>query len=194
MATVSHFNKIMEEMEDQHTTENKILKKMKYNPADTSVPEKTWFILAREEVGVNTNVLKTISPLQVIIQTDRTKGGEFSEIKAKLNEELSVLREKVLAMIAVNENLPDIEKLGRQEFILDTEDYQRMLGEEKQLIANVREEVEFSNLAAMFLKEQIKKECWDKMTIKGRSIKVRELGEVIILMTVWLQSGFSSPY
>lgn len=77
-------------------------------------------------------------------------------------------------MINSNEILPDIERLGRQEFILDTEDYQRMLGEEKQLIDNVREEVEFSNLAAMFLKEQIKKECWDKMTIKGKSIKVRE--------------------
>lgn len=92
-------------------------------------------------------------------------------------------------MIVGNENLPDIERLGRQEFILDTEDYQRMLGEEKQLINNVREEVEFSNLAAMFLKEQIKKECWDKMVVKGKSIKVSDMGQVCksyLLITVWL--------
>ena len=30
-----------------------------------------------------------------------------------------------------------------------------------------------SNLAKMFLREQIKSECWDSMTVKGRVIKVR---------------------
>lgn len=54
MITVSQFNKTMEEMEDQHTNQNKILKKEKYSPLDTSVPDKTWFILAQEEVGTNT--------------------------------------------------------------------------------------------------------------------------------------------
>ena len=75
-------------------------------------------------------------------------------------------------MIATNENLPDIEKLGRQEFILDTEDYQRMLQEEEKLIAAVREEIEFANLAAMFLRYRIKRDCWDNMVVKGRTIKV----------------------
>lgn len=79
-------------------------------------------------------------------------------------------------MISTNEKLPDIEKLGRQEFILDTEDYQRMLQEEEKLIGGVREEIEFSNLAAMFLKELIKRECWDDMAVKGRTIKVYRRG------------------
>lgn len=52
MVTVGHFDKVMEEMENQHTIENKILKKEKYSPADTSVPDKTWFILAQEEVAI----------------------------------------------------------------------------------------------------------------------------------------------
>lgn len=75
-------------------------------------------------------------------------------------------------MISANEELPDIERLGRQEFILDTEEYQRMLLEEEKLISNVREKIEFSNLAAMFLREHIKRNCWDKMLVKGRTIKV----------------------
>ena len=36
----------------------------------------------------------------------------------------------------------------------------------------MREEIELSNLAKMFLREQIKMECWDSMTIKGRVIRV----------------------
>ena len=78
-------------------------------------------------------------------------------------------------MIAENESLPDIEKLERQEFILDTDDYQRMLAEEEKLISEVREDIELSNLAAMFLRHQIKKECWDNMAVKGKSIKVYKL-------------------
>lgn len=75
-------------------------------------------------------------------------------------------------MIHVNEELPDIEQLGRQEFILDTEEYQKMLQEEEKLINDVREKIEFSNLAAMFLREHIKRKCWDQMLVKGRTIKV----------------------
>lgn len=75
-------------------------------------------------------------------------------------------------MISTNEDLPDIEKLGRQEFILDTDDYQRMLLEEEKQIGSVREEIELSNLAAMFLTDQIKRECWNKMKVKGKTIKV----------------------
>ena len=96
-------------------------------------------------------------------------------------------------MISTNEKLPDIEKLGRQEFILDTEDYQRMLQEEEKLIGGVREEIEFSNLAAMFLKELIKRECWDDMAVKGRTIKVTEgVWSSCVLIEVQSDRGFRS--
>lgn len=36
----------------------------------------------------------------------------------------------------------------------------------------MREEIELSNLANMFLREQIKSECWNSMSVKGKVIKV----------------------
>ena len=36
----------------------------------------------------------------------------------------------------------------------------------------VREEIQLSSLAKMFLKQQIMTECWDSMTVKGKIIKV----------------------
>lgn len=36
----------------------------------------------------------------------------------------------------------------------------------------MREEKEFQNIAKMFLAENIRKECWDEMTVKGRGIVV----------------------
>lgn len=75
-------------------------------------------------------------------------------------------------MITANADLPDIERLERQEFILDTEEHQHILAKEEQLIEGVREEIELGNLANMYLREQIKVECWDSMSVKGRTIKV----------------------
>lgn len=99
-------------------------------------------------------------------------------------------------MISTNEALPDIERLGRQEFILDTEEYQRMLSEEEKLINDVREEIEFTNLAVMFMREHVKRSCWDKMAVKGRTIKVR--GPIVCCMpcvhTMVINVGISSSY
>ena len=57
----------------------------------------------------------------------------------QLRKEISDLREKVLSMIAENEQLPDIEQLERHNFILDTEEHQRLQAEEDNLIQQVGE-------------------------------------------------------
>ncbi len=97
-------------------------------------------------------------------------------------------------MITSNEELPEIEKLGRQEFILDTEDYQKILAEEEKLIAEVKEDIELSNLATMFTREQIKRECWDNMAVKGKIIKVSlywpHLLITVILLVLYLTQTF----
>ena len=76
-------------------------------------------------------------------------------------------------MISANEELPEMEKLGCQAFILDTEEHRLMLVEEQIQIQQVKEEVELSILATRYLREQIKQECWDKMSVKGKTVKVR---------------------
>ncbi len=62
---------------------------------------------------------------------------QYAETKSKLRREIGVLREKVLSLIAANEALPDIERLERQEFILDMEEHQRLQAEDQQLIKQV---------------------------------------------------------
>lgn len=75
-------------------------------------------------------------------------------------------------MIETNEKLNDMEKLERSEFILDTEEHQRHQKEEEEKITALREEIELANLAQMYLHHLIKKECWDSMTVKGKTVKV----------------------
>lgn len=110
--------------------------------------------------------------LQLVIEeTHNAEDQQYSEAKAKLRQELSSLREKVTAMIAANDQLPAIEQLERREFILDTEEHKQLQAEEDAYIQKVREEIELSNLLKMYLRDKIKRECWDSMKVKGRIVK-----------------------
>ena len=75
-------------------------------------------------------------------------------------------------MMIENEELPAIEQLSRHEFDLDIDEQQRLQAEGEAEVERVREEIEFDNLAKRYLKEMIKRECWDNMSVKGRSIQV----------------------
>ena len=59
-------------------------------------------------------------------------------MKSGLRQEIGQLREKLLGMISANEQAPDMEKLGREEFILDMEEHDRLQAKEKELIEQVR--------------------------------------------------------
>lgn len=187
-SAIDHFTKFMQAMCEHHAMENEALEEMPtLEISATSAPkdgpkdnEKTWFTLAKEEVWSD---ICHIFALFNNMQATKAEDDKYSETKAKLHREICALRDRVLEMISTNESLPDIERLARQEFILDTDDYHRMLQEEEKLISSVREEVEFSNLAAMFLRDLIKRECWDKMMVKGRTIKVKG-GCLTILQSV----------
>ena len=71
------------------------------------------------------------------MQARKTEDETYAEIKEQLRKEINELRGKVLSMIAENEQLPEIEQLERHNFILDTEEHQRLQAEEDQLIQQV---------------------------------------------------------
>jgi hypothetical protein len=43
------------------------------------------------------------------------------------------------------------------------------------VLLKIRDKTEFENLAKLYVKEIIKKDCWDSMKVKGRGIQVKKL-------------------
>ncbi|WAR21242.1 CFA43-like protein, partial [Mya arenaria] len=82
---------------------------------------------------------------------------------------LQVQELELQSMLRNNETLPDIEQLNHHEFDLDIEEQLRLQAEADLEVERVREEIEFENLAKMYLREMIKRECWDEMVVKGRA-------------------------
>ena len=61
----------------------------------------------------------------------------YEPMKREILSEIKYLRKQHEAMIESNEAAPDIEKLERNEFVLDTDDYNRMKAEGDQQVAKV---------------------------------------------------------
>lgn len=112
---------------------------------------------------------------KAVSETQREEAKKFAEIKRKLRQEIQELRHTVLQMMGDNQQAPEIEKLDRYEYNLDVDQRQKLILEGEEKIKQVREEIELANLANQYLREIIKKECWDAMVVKGRSVNAFHL-------------------
>lgn len=72
------------------------------------------------------------------LQIHKAEDESYTEMKSELRQEIGQLREKLLAMISANEQAPDLEKLDREEFILDMEEHDRLQAEKEELIRQVK--------------------------------------------------------
>lgn len=86
--------------------------------------------------------------------------GELSQIKDKLN-----------ALLAENERVTDIERLERDEFIIDVGRSQKVVEEGDNECEEIRKEAERTVLRLELLRERVKQSTWDKMEVQQRAIK-----------------------
>jgi len=107
---------------------------------------------------------------KAVSETQREEAKKFAEIKRKLRHEIKELRDTVLQMMSDNQQAPEIERLDRHEYNLDVDQRQKLVLEGEEKIKQVREEIELASLANQYLRDMIKKECWDAMVVKGRSV------------------------
>ncbi|KAJ1561938.1 Cilia- and flagella-associated protein 43, partial [Nowakowskiella sp. JEL0078] len=115
-----------------------------------------------------------------IIVSDRslTKNREKTEAekekdiyRQQMITKLRSIKDRLLKLLQKNETLPDIEKIDREEFIIDFEERDRLFAKADALIRQVRKEIEDDNVKKRVIRNRIKKECWDSMEVIGQSVK-----------------------
>ncbi|XP_065815859.1 cilia- and flagella-associated protein 43 [Labrus bergylta] len=101
----------------------------------------------------------------------KEESEEYSETKKNMRKTLKELRDTIQEMMRENETLPDIERLELSEFNLDVEEQRRLDAMVEQEVIRVRNEIEWEMLAKSYLRDVLKKECWDSMKVKGKAIE-----------------------
>jgi WD40 repeat protein len=91
-------------------------------------------------------------------------------IKTDIHNGLIEIRLKLQQLMKENATREDLAKLKDHEFYLDLDELDRLQKEAEQQMLKIREDAELDDLSKLFIREVIKKECWDNMKEKGRTI------------------------
>ncbi|KYO40613.1 cilia- and flagella-associated protein 43 isoform A [Alligator mississippiensis] len=166
-------NNVLKSMRDWHVASKSILpsssekghkEKLQRQPSVELTDEDESFINS-VSIGEMTWMKQKI---QKAIEEETKK---FADKKKELKKGIKSLRKTIQEMMHENEQVPEIEKLDQQEFNLDAEEQERLQLESEQEVARVRKEIEMENLANCYLRDVLKQQCWDSMSVKGRAIK-----------------------
>jgi WD40 repeat protein len=96
---------------------------------------------------------------------------EKQAFKNQMNAKLNSITERILKMISKNEQVPSIEKLDRQDFVVDLREKSRLLEETEKQLEEIKQNQERENLKKRILKKRIKEQCWDSMSVIGQAVK-----------------------
>ncbi|OON22844.1 hypothetical protein X801_01253, partial [Opisthorchis viverrini] len=78
---------------------------------------------------------------------------------------------QINAMAEENEELPEIQRIGRQEFELDVDEQAAIVEDTEKAVKQTRQEIQLSDLANQFTWHVLKNRCWDEMRVKGRILR-----------------------
>ncbi|CAF0746511.1 unnamed protein product [Brachionus calyciflorus] len=96
---------------------------------------------------------------------------QYLPIKKNIIDGLAEIKVQLNQLMDINNGREELAKLKEHEFYLDLEELERLHKEADTEILKIKDKTEFDNLSKLFIREQIKKECWDGMKVKGRGIQ-----------------------
>nr|XP_008104849.1 PREDICTED: cilia- and flagella-associated protein 43 [Anolis carolinensis] len=105
---------------------------------------------------------------QTAVKNETTK---FAEKRKEVKRGIKGLRKTIQEMMYDNSMSPKIERLDQQEFNLDVEEQEKQQVHSETEVARVKKDIEMESLANRYLREIIKQECWNAMSVRGRSVK-----------------------
>jgi hypothetical protein len=94
-------------------------------------------------------------------------------------QELMGLKVKLGELLAENEKVTDIERLERDDFVIDVERSEAVNKEGEEICEEIRKEAEKTTLKLELLRERVQQSTWDKMEVQNKAVKSIK-GEMLV--------------
>ena len=102
---------------------------------------------------------------------NKSQEGAKLAFKQELVGDLTLIKDKLFALLAENERVTDIERLERDEFVVDVSRKDKVFDEGENECEEIRKEAEKTVLRLELLRDRVKKSTWDTMTDQQKAIK-----------------------
>eukprot|EP00347_Sterkiella_histriomuscorum_P023011 403336298 len=114
-----------------------------------------------------------IRPYKEILQDlfHKQQASKKERFKEEIMSELEVIKQKLHELLDENDRVTDIEKLERDEFVIDVEKRDKANDQGEKVCDEIRKEAEKKQLELELLRERVQQTTWDKMDIQNKAIK-----------------------
>ena len=85
-------------------------------------------------------------------------------------QELKVIKCKLVDLLAENEKVTDIERLERDDFVIDVERSEQINLEGENICEEIRKEADKTTLKLELLKERVQQSTWEKMEVQNKAV------------------------
>lgn len=129
---------------------------------------------------------ETVQYIKAILAETKAKSEakEVERVKSKMKNRVQEIQDKLFSMLKVNEKAPDLEKLDRDEFILDLKAKVQIEEMGKTDAKALKEEAKKKNLAQELLQKRIKEKTLDKMEVNSRVLSSFLTGQIVFNYTI----------
>ncbi|KAJ3212328.1 Cilia- and flagella-associated protein 43 [Dinochytrium kinnereticum] len=121
---------------------------------------------------------KETSSADGLESTEKDPLRKPQNMKSQYASKLLSIREKIIQLMQKNECVPDLEKLNKDDFIVDFSERDRLLAISDNKIKEIRKAIEEENFKKRVIRNRLKVECWDSMEVIGQSVKSFRLDPV----------------
>ena len=123
--------------------------------------------------------LENAGPTSIKLAAEDLQSTEAVAFKSKMKAKLDDIIKSIADLVEANENVPEIERLDKSEFVIDLAERDRLLKETEVTILKMRKDQEGVNMTNRIIMNRIKKECWDSAEVVGRTIKSFKPSELL---------------
>mmetsp|Transcript_23105 Transcript_23105/g.35800 ORF Transcript_23105/g.35800 Transcript_23105/m.35800 type:complete len:84 (-) Transcript_23105:2755-3006(-) len=81
-------------------------------------------------------------------------------------QDLNKIKDKLVALLEENERVTDIERLERDEFVIDCDRRDKVVAEGDKECEEIRQEAEKTVLRLELLRDRVKQSTWDTMQMQ----------------------------
>lgn len=101
---------------------------------------------------------------------NQAQAAKKEQFKKQIMIELNVIKQRLQELLKENERVTDIERLERDEFIVDISKQTEFLKNGEDVCEEIRKEAEKTNLRLELMKEKVQQNTWDKMEVQQKAV------------------------
>jgi WD40 repeat protein len=114
----------------------------------------------------------------------KSEAKEIERVKSKLKTRMQEIQDKLFAMLKANEKAPELEKLDRDEFVLDLQAKKKIEEKGREAATALKEEAKKKNLAQELLQQRIKIKTLDSMEVNSRVLSSFLTDQIVYNYTI----------